>query len=376
MTKKKRFPFFWFFYALFVIAMVCFWIVVVRYVKKSLVRYEASQPANTMEKIMGQLRETGLDSYMTIEGEVSRFESQEAFSKEFQNRLKGKILFYDLAKGYQDPSAPRYELFADGDPVGFVTLKETSSESFFLNLLTISEWALDRVEVQSIKAQRAVEVTVPDSYQVKINGILADERELTGETSVSDAFVYASAYVEVPKFVTYRSEGFLESPDIEILDQNGGKTEFEITERNGITLASTKQFEESEMPAGLSSMVLENTERYTNYFSVDLPGCKTSVSPIKDMFPADSYYLELADTYRREDMWMYSDHNDPVFKNESVSHYIRYTEELFSCEVYFDKEMVLKKTGKLKVDTTNFRLYYGLLDGEWKILDMVTLLGE
>ena len=73
-------------------------------------------------------------------------------------------------------------------------------------------------------------------------------------------------------------------------------------------------------------------------------------------------------------MWMYSDHSTPVFKNESVSHYVRYQEDFFSCEVYFEKEMKLTKTGKVKVDVTNFRLYYGLLDGEWKILDMVTLL--
>lgn len=130
------------------------------------------------------------------------------------------------------------------------------------------------------------------------------------------------------------------------------------------------------MPNDLKSMVLEQTERYTNFFSVDLPGCKGSVSPIRDMFPKDSYYLDLADTYRREDMWMYSDHNAPVFKNEKVDHYVRYNEEFFSCEVYFDKEMVLKKTGKKKVDTTNFRMYYGLLDGEWKILDMATLLAS
>ena len=73
---------------------------------------------------------------------------------------------------------------------------------------------------------------------------------------------------------------------------------------------------------------------------------------------------------------MYSSHNDPVFRNERVDHYVRYSDELFSCEVYFDKDMLLHKTGKIKVDTTYFRLYYGLLGGEWKILDMVTLLGN
>ena len=374
--SKKRFPLFWVLYALFVIAMIVFWIRAVDYVKKSLVRYEESQPVNAMEGIISELLKQGLESYVKLDGEMSRFDSQEDFAKEAQKLVSGKILDYDLAKGIQDPSAPKYELLADGEAVGYVILKETSSESFFLNLLTISEWGLDQVEMQSVKGEEAVEVTVPDAYQVKINGIPMDERELQPETETSEEFVYASAYVEIPSFVTYRAEGMLNAPTVEVFDQNGNPVAAKVTVKGHLTSASLKEFAESEMPEELRKMVLEHTERYTNFFSVDLPGCRGSVNPIKDMFPADSYYLELADTYRREDMWMYSSHDAPVFRNERVDHYIRYSDDFFSCEVYFDKDMLLHKTGKVKVDTTNFRLYYGLLDGEWKILDMVTLLGN
>jgi len=396
-THKKGFPFFWVFYLLFVIIMVVFWIWVVKYVKESLVLYEQSQPANTMEKVLEQFRQTGLEQYMTVDGEISRFETAADYTAKFQGDMSGKILFYLLAKGYQDPAAPRYELFADGEHIGFCTLKETSAEPFFLNLLTMSEWALDKVELESVSGEESVEITVPDSYQVSINGIPVDDRELTGEAFVPQEFTYVSEYVEVPSFVTYRAGGMLQKPKIEIRDRSGqtvlevdGKatdgtesesgisngTAYEISRDDRLIKVEIKGFPESEMPSELSNMALENTERYTNFFSVDLPGCRGSVSPIKDMFPSNSYYLELADTYRREDMWMYSSHNAPVFRNETVGHYIRYSDDLFSCEVYFDKDMLLHKTGKVKVDTTNFRLYYGLLDGEWKILDIVTLLGN
>ena len=373
-AKKKGFPFFWLFYLLFVAVMVGFWFYAVSYVKKCLVTYEESQPGVTMDAILAEFREKGLDDYMRIEGEVSRFETQEVYASEFQSRVKGKILFADPSRGVQNPASPRYDLFANGEKVGIVTLKETSSEPFFLHLLTISQWVLDKVEMESIKAENAVEVTIPEHYVVKVNGIAMDERELTQDAEVSSEFTYAADYVEVPSFVTYRTEGLLEVPVVEIFDPNGNPVNVEVKTNGTLTSASLKEFGESEMPADLEAMVLEQTERYTNFFSVDLPGCRNSVSPIKDMFPADSYYLSLADTYRREDMWMYSSHDAPKFKNEKVSHYVRYTEDLFSCEVYFDKEMLLHKTGKVKVDTTNFKLYYGNLDGEWKILDIVTLL--
>lgn len=375
-AAKKGFPLFWILYAIFVLAMVIFWIRVGAYVKKSLVLYENSQPKYAMDAIMADFREKGFQDYMTIDGEVSRFETTDAFAQEFQGRVKDKILYYALAKGYQDPSAPRYELFADGEPVGFVTLKETSSEPFFLKLLTLSEWALDKVEMPSVKGEKQVKVTVPDTYQVKINGILADEREIQSEAETSQEFTYASAYVTVPHFVTYRVTGLLRTPKVEVLDQSGNLVSVAITEKNNVTEGSLKEFAVSEMPDDLRKMVLENAERYTNYFSVDLTGAKQSTKPIRDMFPEDSYYLDLAETYRREDMWMYSDHAAPTFKNESVSNYVKYHDEFFSCEVYFEKEMKLTKTGKVKVDVTNFRLYYGLLDGKWKILDIVTLLNN
>ena len=373
-ATKKRFPLFWVLYALFVIAMIIFWIRAVSYVKQCLIRYEDSQPVQSMDGVISELLKQGLESYVTIDGEMSRFETQEAFSREAQKIVAGKILDYRTSRGVQDPSAPKYDLLADGEVVGSVTLKETSSETLFLNLLKISEWSLDKVEMKSVKGENAVEVTALDNCQVKINGVLVDERERLEGSETSDEFAYAKEYVEVPSVVKYRVEGLLEAPKVEILNKDGNVMDAETSVKNNMTKVSYTEFEETEMPGDLKAMVLEQTERYTNFFSVDLPGCKGSVSPIRDMFPKDSYYLELADTYRREDMWMYSDHNTPVFKNEKVDHYVRYNEEFFSCEVFFDKEMVLKKTGKKKVDTTNFRMYYGLLDGEWKILDMVTLL--
>ncbi|MCR5460912.1 MAG: hypothetical protein K6F51_13625 [Acetatifactor sp.] len=373
-ATKKRFPLFWVLYGLFVIAMIIFWIRAVSYVKQCLIRYEDSQPVHSMDGVISELLKQGLESYVTIDGEMSRFETQEAFSREAQKIVAGKILDYRTSRGVQDPSAPKYDLLADGEVVGSVTLKETSSETLFLNLLKISEWSLDKVEMKSVKGNHAVEITALDNCQVKINGVLVDDRERLEGSETSDEFAYAKEYVEVPSVVKYRVEGLLEAPKVEIMNKDGEVMNAETSVKNDLTKVSFTEFEETEMPKDLKAMVLEQTERYTNFFSVDLPGCKGSVSPIRDMFPKDSYYLELADTYRREDMWMYSDHNAPVFKNEKVDHYVRYNEEFFSCEVFFDKEMVLKKTGKKKVDTTNFRMYYGLLDGEWKILDMVTLL--
>lgn len=374
-NKKKGISFFWCFYLLFVAALAVFWFCIVSYVKKSLVVYEANQPDRKMEEIMSGLRETGLEEYLTVNENISRFETAANYEKEFHSRMDGRILFWTRAKGAQNTSAPKYDLYADGDLVGSLTLKEASSEPLMV-ILTLSQWELDRVDVIPAKAQESVEVTVPDSYRVMINGQQADERELSGGGEMPEEFKYAANYVEVPRLVTYRAEGLLGRPQVTVFDRDGVEAVCAEKYKNGKLEVRVSQFAETEMPAELSDMALENAKRYSNFFSADLPGCRNSVDPVRDMFPEDSDYLEFLDIYRREDMWMYSAHNTPEFKNESVDHYIRYSGELFSCEVYFDKHMYLTRTGETKVDTTHFRLFYGSLNGKWKILDIQTLLAD
>ncbi len=44
--------------------------------------------------------------------------------------------------------------------------------------------------------------------------------------------------------------------------------------------------------------------------------------------------------------------------------------ELFSVEVYFKKNMILKLNGEARQDIVNSRYYYAKLDGNWLVVDM------
>lgn len=370
--KAKKFPLFWCLYVLFILAMIIFWVCIISYVKKSLLIYEASQPAQKMEEVMEQLKATGLSQYLSVDQEISRFETKADYVKEFESRTAGSILFYTQDKSHYDVSAPRYEIYANGDLAAYLTLKEVSSQPLMV-ILSLSQWEIGEVETIGATAKHRVRIKVPDNYQVHLNGIPMDEREMLGDREVSEDFVYAAEYVDVPGFITYEAEGLLYPPKVDIYDQDGRPVAFESMEENGLTEVSLGAFEESTMPEDLMAMALEHAQRYTNFFSADLEGSRQSTRPIRDMFPEGSYYLQLAETYRREDMWTYTDHNTPVFSDQEVSHYIRYSEDLFSCEIFFNKTMVLKKTNSKRVDTTHSRVYYGRVNGEWKILDIKTL---
>ena len=165
----------------------------------------------------------------------------------------------------------------------------------------------------------------------------------------------------------YRVDGLLNEPDVTVYNNQGDMVMYTPDENGNITIDT---FTTSPIAPELSATVLQNAKNYSNFFSKDIDGCSNSVAPISYMFPADSYYLELAENYRRNDMWMYSAHEKPVFTDETVSNYIVYTPELFSVEVYFKKNMILKLNGEARQDIVNSRYYYAKLDGNWLVVDM------
>ncbi len=370
--KKKRVPVFLIGYLCFLSACIAFWIFVIGYVHKCLNRYEAAQPEYFVEELTSGLAGVGLSSIFRVGEAPTRFESAEDIASYYDKSVGGKTLVWRQDKASYDVSAPVYRLYADETPVGVLTLREASSRPLMF-ILTLCEWEVASAEPLIAAPAESVTVTVPEGWTVLVNGEALGADELTGNAGIPEELRYAGEYVEVPRIVEYHVEGLYEKPVTEVRDASGAIVEYNETCEEGHTQITVDAFPVSGMDPKLEAQVLENAERYTNFFSRDLPGCRNSVAPIADMFPKDSYYLELADNYRREDMWMYSAHSAPTFENEKVSNYIKYSDQLFSCEIYFDKRIVLN-TKAVRIDTTHTRCVYGYVEGGWRILDMQTIL--
>lgn len=372
--KKKKVPVFLISYLCFLASCIAFWCFVVSYVQKCLVRYEAAQPKYFVEGLTGRILSGGINSIFKVGEAPTRFESAEDIAAYYDRSVQGKTIVWRQDKSSYDVSSPVYRAYADEVPVGVLTLRETSSEPLMF-ILTLCEWEVAAAEPIIESPSESVTVAVPENYSVLVNGEALEAGELTGEVTILEQFRYVKDYVAVPRIVEYHVEGLFEKPEVEICDAFGISVEYSEDYEAGHTQIIIDTFPVSGMDPQLAAQVLENAERYTNFFSRDLPGCQESVEPIADMFPRDSYYLELAENYRKEDMWTYSAHSEPAFENEKVSDYIRYSDDLFSCEVYFDKRIVLK-TKAVRIDTTHTRFFYGYVEGGWKILDMQTILDQ
>lgn len=373
--KKKKISFFWISYLFFLLIGIAFWILVIRYVHNCLIRYEAAQPEHVVEKLTEKIVSEGVGSVFNVNTVFTRFESLDFVKNYYAESARGETISWQQDKSSYNVSAPVYRFYAGEQPIGSVTLRETSSEPLMF-ILSLSEWEVESAVPILDAGQESVNITAPDTCSVMVNGISLGAEEFTGNETVPEQFQYAKDYVAVPKLVEYRVQDLLEKPSVEIRDASGNSLKYEEAYEAEHTQITLDTFPVSEMDPQLKAMALENAKRYSNFFSRDLPGCQASIKPLADMFPEDSYYLTLAENYRREDMWMYSAHSTPSFENESVSNYIRYSDDLFSCEIYFDKKIPLTKVSVTRTDTTHMMVFYGLLNSTWKILDMQTLIDD
>lgn len=370
--RKKKIPFFRIFYSIFTLTLVLFWVVIFFYVRNCLKIYEAAQPEYVIENLIAQIDVSEGSDSPYFQMAVSRFEDEEKYKNTYLSAVKKAGITYEKAPDSYDAKAPVYHLYAGEVAIASVSLEEKSSYPL-MGILTVPEWEITKVRPNGITGENEVTITAPDIYTVWINGMQADERERTGNSREMEEFQYSAEYTEVPKLVEYKIEGLFEMPDIQIRNALDEDIAFSMAEDNSVMVDT---FQASAMEKELENYVLTNAKNYSNFFSRDLEGCVASTAPLSYMFPKDSYYLVLAENYRRHDMWMYSGHNAPVFLNEKVSNYVVYDENFFSCEVSFDKKMILTKTGQERHDIHNTRYYYVRIDGKWVITDMQTVQDE
>lgn len=356
---------------LLLLMMVFLW-----YARKTLILYEASQPKYLMDALIA-VPDLTL-SMNTAVLTFNEFETLEDYQEQLRLLLEDNDLQYHFLKESYTDGTLTYGIYAGETPVGTAVLQPMSTTTRLI-AIPITDWQLTALDAYEDRGNYSATITVPNNYTVKINNIPLTDAYIT-ERVFYEELEYSAAYVSVPEQVTYQVSGLkhpaqitvLNADDCELPLSDGSSTVPVVTDdtepsSDNITLCYLPA--EEEISAELRSVVLDAVETYSNFFSRDLPGCRESVDPIREIFPEDSIYLTLADQYRREDMQIFSAHTDTHFLNESITEYIPYNDRCFSCRVSFDKSMTLS-SGREMIDTTDNVYYFVLQNGCWLIADI------
>lgn len=362
MKKKRKFWLVWLIYVtvLAVLIAILWW-----KVWRIMEVYEAAQPKYTADALLEQLAEGRFAGEVLVSG--NKFESSEVYREAFSASLKDKTLTY---RAESSGNKVGYGIYADGVKVAVASLEEYDQRPL-MAILTVSSWKVARVEAVTPQGQHSVHLEIPRNYQAAVNGVVLTEEEQVGEPVPMEGMEYVAEYVEVPFYVTYEVKGLLREPQVEVWDAQGSPAGLQEKPDGGDwTVCASVGYGEQEMPKELETYVTQAAVDYSNFFSGDLAGSSKSTACLQKYFPKKSYYIELAEKYRRSDMWMYSSHDTPTFDNLEVTEYVPYSEDCFSCRVVFDKSIHLRKTGATRVEHNDQTYFYVKPDDKWVIADI------
>lgn len=333
----------------------------------------------------------------------STFESEDLLQTLYLASIDTDNLKYVLTNS--DELLSEYVILSNGIPVATVVIQGNVKESYF-DLFSLKEWEVTDVNAIYSFETNDISVVVPDNFTVKINGLEIDNSFLTGESKDVDMFKYASEYTAMPKLVSYRVNGFLQVPTVEVFDVNGRKVETmcvseELIENEGQVDNAVENkgqvedavgtedieggvityyafFEEEEMPEELKEYALAAAKTWDLYNTND-----ASLEEVEKYVVKDGFYDVIA---RR---WLYSADrtytsthtlDNPPFRAETVDEYVRYSEDCFSCHVYLEKIMHLTRNGNLRLDVCDMTYFFvnlddtddGIENPHWCVVDMVS----
>lgn len=363
MKKKRKF---WLVWLIYVTVLAILIAVLWMKVWKIMEIYEAAQPKYAVDTLMEQLAENRFAGEIVVS--ENKFESSEVYAQAFSDSVKDRQLTY---RAESSGSRIVYGIYADDVKVATAVMEEYNQQPL-MTILTVSDWKVARVEAVTAEGQCSVHLEIPEDYYAVVNGILLSGEEQVGEPVPMEGMEYVSEYVEIPYYVTYEVKGLLKEPKVELWDAQGNPVEPQEmpTDEGGWTMCASVTYGEQEMPQELKTYVTQAALDYSNFFSGDLAGSSKSTACLQKYFPKDSYYIELAERYRRGDMWMYSSHDTPTFDNLEVTEYIPYSENCFSCRVVFDKSIHLRKTGATRVEHNDQTYFYVKPGDNWVIADI------
>lgn len=334
-------------------------VVLLIYTWNSMKKYEASQSQNVIESLIEKM-ESGDFSDINV-AFSSKYESATDAKDIFTSQIAGKDLSYKIKSTSREVAT--YEIVCDDKTVATVNLKGTNHKETF-KILVICDWTVDTVIANLADGENTVCVKVPNNYKVYVNDVLLGTEEQKGEAVKAFDIDLVAQYTDIPTIVTYEVKGLLNKPTLKIVDAKGNNVDLSgFSDYNNIEIG----YSESEMDAELLAYVSQAAKDYSDFFTKDLPGCATSTKGIEKYFPADSMYIKLAESYRLNDMWMYSAHSGREFRNFVVDDYTVYNDELFTCTISFTKRVVLTSNKQEKLDDNNQIYYFVKIDGEWLI---------
>ncbi len=217
------------------------------------------------------------------------------------------------------------------------------------------------------------DISIPENYKLYISG-----KEITcGILSENSTYQYiAELGVTLPKQASYTVYLLTAEPDIAVRDGDGNDIPFT---RKGNTVTVNRQIGKFDMPTDIAAEVdvLAFAELWSKFMTQDVYGQYNGFDTVAAHLKKDSYLYNRAWEWATSiDITFTSGHwlGTPPFIDESVTNYVRYSENCFSVDIALTKVMHLD-SGKRVDDKMNSTFYYVNEGNGWFVADIIEIVG-
>lgn len=225
------------------------------------VAYEDSQPTNTMDSVVAELNKTFWNDDMaaTIAAMPHEAQTDEECAEIIKSMIGSGVSY--KRSGSTDTTVT-YNLVCDTGVFGSVTLVEdTSTDTKYKGLYP---WKLESESFDFTGLYSSVEVTIPKSYSVSVNGYTLGDKYITEDNIHYDILEdYYEDYSGLPVKATYKFDDIIGIIEPVITDPNGNEVTIDPDKDDSQFLVPCSDAETT----ALDGFVQRFAERYEGYKS-------------------------------------------------------------------------------------------------------------
>lgn len=354
------------------------------YVVDSLIKYENNQIdkyiESTIEDLKAASKKGKIEKYIdTSKIEINELEDKKTtISQGFKQLLNSDKITYKI----NNEKDQIYDIYKDDKLILQLQLNGDKKENR-LGLLTFTKWKTEKIETKIEEGLYTCNIVVPHNYEVYINGNKLTQNNIV-EKVQEEGLAQISKYVEIPYLVKYQIPNLLKQPNVKILDENKKDVNYTWqgkTIEKEINFGKIENLETAKEKLEGNVDILKIAKDWSLYLTDDLEGKLHGFYNINKYLIKDSHLYKYAYKWATgEDITFVSSHilQNPAFTNEKISDFEIYNNNAFSCEVYLQKNIKLRATGKKIEDKMHEKMYFAYYDETqdgkdnptWKLVNM------
>jgi len=371
------------FISIYSLVLVALMVIFLIYVANSLIKYENNQLDNYMENFIEELKDADEDLAITGISDVKKG----AFDKADASIIKGLAylaendsLTYQQSMESNDADSPVFDIY-DGDNALLRVTLNAVDKTTRLGLLAFNIWEVKEVKLLKKEGLFNLDISVPNSYTVEVNGKKLTEADYA-EPEQMAGLSELSKHVDLAYQANYLVKGLTDAPEVKITDKSGKPIECEVKgSKFAMAVESEKIADEATAKAKIKNYpnVQEIARQWSLYLSNDLQGAKNGFNTISEYLVEGTYLYKFAETWATSiDRQFTSAHGFAAeqFSDEKVCNFEIYSDKEFSCDVFLQKNMIVK--GQPLADKMRERVHFVYFDSTddgndnptWKLVSM------